>query len=243
MDPAGHAAAAEETAESPEEVIRRMGRALAEAPALSFSAEIREDLATDSGQLAEFGRRQIVRLARPGRLALDSTSPRGDWSVRFNRGDLLVMDKQEKALAAAKTATEIGPMLEEIQNQYGLHAPLSDFLVADPAAALLSGVQSSRYLGRRLVNQHACHHLAFRGASLDWQIWIDAGGVPVPRRLAIIHREEPGAPRFTADLDDWDLETAPPEESFTIDTPPEYTQLPMGEWLKRESLESTDETH
>ena len=57
----------------------------------------------------------------------------------------------------------------------GTVVPLADFLYADPYARLMEGVQRGVYLGVHEAAGVPCHHLSFEQATIDWQMWIDAG--------------------------------------------------------------------
>ena len=50
-----------------------------------------------------------------------------------------------------------------------------------------------------------CHHLAFTQENVDWQVWIQDGPQPFIRKFVITHKNEPGAPEFTALITHWDL--------------------------------------
>ena len=47
-------------------------------------------------------------------------------------------------------------------------------------------------------------HYAFRQGDVDWQIWIERGERPLPRKLVITTREEVGQPQYSAELT-WNL--------------------------------------
>jgi hypothetical protein len=66
----------------------------------------------------------------------------------------------------------------------------------------------------------ACDHLAFRGESVDWQVWIDRGENPLIRKIVITYKELPGEPQISARLDDWDIQPQLADAIFQF-TPPE----------------------
>jgi hypothetical protein len=39
-----------------------------------------------------------------------------------------------------------------------------------------------------------CEHVAFRNFDTDWQLWIEAGAHPVPRKMGITSKTINGAP-------------------------------------------------
>ena len=45
-------------------------------------------------------------------------------------------------------------------------------------------VLTGEYVGVTELSGVRCHHLAFRSGDVDWQIWIEDGDKPLPRKTA-----------------------------------------------------------
>ena len=75
--------------------------------------------------------------------------------------------------------------------QTGTVLPLADFLYGDVYFAS-HGERPARRVSRhsQCGRRASCHHLSFEQATIDWQIWIDAGADPVPRKLVIAYKTE-----------------------------------------------------
>ena len=136
--------------------------------------------------------------------------------------------------ASACLSTRSAAVIEAVWQRYGMKIPLADFISADPYAALTQGVEWGTYVGLHDVDGVRCHHLAFGAGDIDWQLWIEDGLLPLPRKLLIVYKNEPGAPRYTAWLEDWDLSAdlgdtifsfVPPEDAERI----EFVQPATGE--------------
>jgi peroxiredoxin len=56
-------------------------------------------------------------------------------------------------------------------------------LADDPAARLLSSVESATYGGEVMLDDVKCHLIEAVGKELDWQLWIDAGPKPLVRKF------------------------------------------------------------
>ena len=54
---------------------------------------------------------------------------------------------------------------------------------------------------------------------IDWQIWIEDGPRPVPRKLLITYKEEPGSPQYVARLSDWDFQPCLSDHYFRFQPP------------------------
>jgi hypothetical protein len=98
--------------------------------------------------------------------------------------------------------------------------PLGDFLYADVYARLMSDVQRGVYLGIHEAAGVPCHHLSFEQATIDWQIWIDAGTEPLPRKLLITYKTEDGVPQYAVTIRKWNLQAKLPDALFAF-SPPE----------------------
>jgi hypothetical protein len=88
-----------------------------------------------------------------------------------------------------------------------------------PYEELMQDTTQGRYLGLEPVDGVACHHLAFTGKEVDWQIWIQDGAEPVPRRYVIVSKNETGRPEFTVNLSHWQTEANLPDTLFAFQPP------------------------
>ena len=102
----------------------------------------------------------------------------------------------------------------------GVAPPLSDFVYRDPYARMAPKIVSSRYIGLHEIEGTPCHHLFVSQEMVDWQLWVDAGEKPLPRRLVITYRDLPQTPGFAATFGGWDFEPSIPQGTFEF-TPPE----------------------
>jgi hypothetical protein len=97
----------------------------------------------------------------------------------------------------------------------GLNAPGADLLFSDPYAILSAGIESSVYIGIAYVNGIACHHLAFREAKVDWQLWVQTGDEPFPMKYIITSKWVTGAPQYEVRLREWNPNPDKPERIAT----------------------------
>jgi hypothetical protein len=68
-----------------------------------------------------------------------------------------------------------------------------------------------------------CHHLAFRGNEVDWQIWIEEGDKPLPKKFIVTSKWMTGAPQFTVTIKSWNLSPKLTDDMFTF-VPPKGAQ-------------------
>ena len=72
--------------------------------------------------------------------------------------------------------------------------------------------------GPSVVQGTTCQHYAYRQADIDWQIWIQKGDYPLPRKLVITTRTDEARPQHTA-VYTWNLAPSFNDAAFTFDPP------------------------
>ncbi len=58
-----------------------------------------------------------------------------------------------------------------------------------------------------------------RGDTVDWQIWIEDGDVPLPRKIVVTYKNMVGAPQHSILLSDWDLGAEVEDDWFVAEVP------------------------
>jgi hypothetical protein len=202
-----------------EEELKKMGAFLAKLEHFAVEAEETFDELPD-GEL----RRQLTNVRRfaverPNHVAADATGDTLNRAAWYDGKTVTVLDKEHNAYATIEAQATIDATLDKLEDEYGVVLPLADLLYADPYAVLIEGVTYGRYLGLHQAAGVECHHLAFSQNTIEWQIWIDAGEKPLPRKLVISYVQEPGEPQYTAVIRRWNLESKVPEGLFTFEAP------------------------
>ncbi len=177
------------------------------------------DTVDDEGVKLQSNRRRRVWVSRPDRLRNESIGSTADLLFVYSKGGFLLVDKENKSYIAEKAPDTIDAMLDELATKYGRASPLSDFVKAGPYKGLIAGVREARYVGTGQVGDHKCHHLLFRQKFLDWQLWVEDGDKPLPRKFVITYKRQAGQPQYSAHLHHWDLEPKLDPKLFDL-TPP-----------------------
>jgi hypothetical protein len=127
-------------------------------------------------------------------------------------------DAAGKHYANAPAPPTVARTLDAIRARYGIVFPLSDFIEMSAQENLLQNITAAGYIGTSRVNGVECDHIAVRQPDVDWQVWIEKGDTPLPRKVVITTKTQPTQPQFIATLT-WDTTPTIDSNLFTF-TPP-----------------------
>ncbi len=119
----------------------------------------------------------------------------------------------------------IDEALDWVFDMTGTVIPLADFLYADSYSRLMGSVQRGTYLGIHEAAGVPCHHLAFEQATIDWQLWIDAGPDPLPRKLVIAYKTEDEVPQYAVTIRTWNFAPPVADDRFRFSPPAGATRI------------------
>ncbi len=203
-----------------DELVKKMSDYMGSLKHFSATTQNCYESLLDSGQKVMFVNRVTVLMKRPGNLYVHRKGTVRDQDFYIHNKTLTLYSRNLNMYATTEVPASISEALDYATANLGLSAPGSDLFVDDIYSALMDGVTAGLYLGKNEVNGVQCHHVAFRSEEVDWQMWIEDGDRPVPRRYIITSKWLTGAPEYMIDIIKFDPDTDIPEKSFTF-TPPE----------------------
>ena len=203
-----------------DQLVRQMSARLAGVTALALEAEEVYDEVPGDAPRQQLTCVRRVAMRRPDRLAGDASGDARNGSFWFDGQTFTAIDREQNVWASGTVPPTIDAALDWVFDQTGTVVPLADFLYADAYERLMGKVQRGVYLGIHDVAGVPCHHLSFEQATIDWQLWIDAGADPLPRKLVIAYKTEDEVPQYSVTIRKWNLAAQVPDALFRF-TPPE----------------------
>ena len=201
-------------------LVRQMSERLASAGAFALEAEELYDEVPEHSPRRQLTSTRHVAIRRPDRLIGDTSGDAVNRSFWYDGKIFAVLDKEQHRWAGGTVPPTVDGALDWVFEQTGTVVPLADFLYADSYERLMGGVQRGEYLGVHEAAGVPCHHLAFEQATIDWQLWIDAGKDPLPRKLVITYKTEDEVPQYSVTIRKWNLAPRLSDELFVF-TPPD----------------------
>jgi len=207
-------------------VLRTMGGYLQHAERFRFRVDEVSDRIEDNGARTQYEVYSDVAVHRPNRLRADSRGDAGREAIFYDGHSLTVMDFQTMDYRRSVVPDSIDAALDYAAQKLGLTAPLEDLVYSDPYKVLIENVQQGEYLGVQQVRGQSAHHLRFTQQTIDWQIWVADNWEPVPLKVVISYKSEPGQPQFIAWLSDWNFSPYLPDSLFDFAAPPGAVESP-----------------
>jgi hypothetical protein len=186
-------------------VLKSMAEYLAVLTAFSCTSTNRFEAVQANGQRIEFGETRQISLARPDRLRIDEVASDGATDALFDGKQITMLSADDNLYAQAPQPPSIEDALVYFVRDLRMRAPLSLLLSTHVRTELPTLAKEIDYVESTQIRGQTAHHIAGRGDSVDFQIWIAEGTSPLPLRIVITYKLEQAQPRFAADFSDWNI--------------------------------------
>jgi hypothetical protein len=178
------------------------------------------EVVTKEGEKIQGLAETSVAVKRPNKMRADRMGPLGGGSMYYDGSKFTFYGKRDNLYATADAPNSLDDTIDFARDVLSIDAPGADLMYGDPYALLMEDAVSGRYLGAEIVDGRKCHHLAYRGNEVDWQLWVEDGTPALPCRFVITSKKVAGSPEFTVSMKNWKKDETLGDESFVF-TPPE----------------------
>jgi hypothetical protein len=207
-------------------ILKQMSDFLTSAQSFGFTAhELIDQVEED--QRIQYSNSRSMLVRRPNRIFTEAYGDLVNRSVWYDGKSFTLLDHAFNSYIQSPAPASIDALLDEMEAQLEVVVPLGEMLSEDVYQALKLQIPQARYLGLHQVRGIECHHMIFTQKDLDWQLWVEANGTPVPRKLVIVYKQEPGIPQYAAVLSEWDFTVATPDELFEFHPPEGAREINM----------------
>lgn len=213
----------------PMQLLRQMSDYLAGVQQFTVDTADAADRVLESGQRARLVTRRKLYVRRPDTMRVDSQGDHIDRSIWYDGSSLAMLERTQNVYAVNDMPSTIDNMLDEVAVRFAVHIPLADLLYSDIYKALITDTRTNaaRYIGETRLDEVDCHHLAFESTTTDWEIWIEVGDRPLPRKLEVAYKHDQKRPRYVVTLREWNLSPQFPHDHFVFRPSPGAEQIQL----------------
>ena len=178
--------------------LKEMSAFLTQAKTLAISTVGTMDAVTADGQRIQLDGTTQYKIRRPG-FVIDYVSDMKSRRFIYDGRTFTVYSPKLGFYATVPAPPTNREVLDTIYNKFGIALPLEDlFRWNDTStAARIQALKSAYVVGTATIDGVETDHLAFRENDVDWELWIQSDGDPLPRKLVIVDRTDPARPTFT----------------------------------------------
>jgi hypothetical protein len=214
-------------ADDPAKFLKAMTDYTAAQKSISATFDSDIEVVTPELEKIQFTSSGNLQLTRPDKLRISRTGGYADVELVYDGKTVSIYGNNAKAYAQADLAGTIDQLVDLIQAKSGAAMPGTDLLLSNAYDELMSNVILARHVGQGVIDGVECEHLAFRGVDTDWQIWIESGARPVPRKYVITSKTVAGAPQYTLRIKDWKTDVAADADTFVFKPPAGVTKVDL----------------
>ncbi|MGH6933786.1 MAG: DUF2092 domain-containing protein [Dongiaceae bacterium] len=201
-------------------ILKAMSDYLTSQKGMSAKLDMELEVITSDIQKIQFSSSGEVIFSRPDKLRLERLGGYSHVELVFDGKMLTLVDKDRNVFGQAEASGTVDQLIDKLRQELGIELPGGDLLLSNMYDVLSAPILAAKHIGRGIVDGVECEHLAFRNADTDWQIWIEVGDRPVPRKYVITTKTMAAAPQYSLRLHDWSFDPAPGADAFKF-TPPE----------------------
>lgn len=213
-------------ADDPAKLLKAMSDYLAGQKSLSAKFDSDIEVVTSELQKIQFTSSGEMKMNRPDKLRIRRTGGYADVELVYDGKTVSLYGNNAKSYVQADLAGTIDQMIDTLQSRSGAGLPGADLLLSNSYDQLMANVIDGRHIGQGVVDGVECEHLAFRGPETDWQIWIEPGAKPLPRKWVITSKTVTGAPQYTLKIRDWKTD-ANADGDFAFKAPADATKVAL----------------
>jgi hypothetical protein len=206
--------------------LERMGGYLRGITAMGIRAEHTTDEVLENGQKIERHGTVDMKVRRPDRLRADLTSDTKSRQYFYDGKSFTIYAPRERYYSTVAAPPALRDLVSELSRRYDLELPLADLFYWGTEESGISDLRTASNVGPSTIGGVVCDHYAFRQADVDWQIWIQRGAQPLPRKLVITTTDEPAQPQHVVTMA-WDLQPRLDERMFVFTPPRDASRIDM----------------
>ena len=200
------------------DALNKMGAYLRSLKAFQVESEVTSDDVLDDGEIITDIRTNTLLAVSPNLLRAELKSDDADTFIFYDGKNFTVYGKLLNYYASVPAPATTAELVDKVYNDYGIEIPLVDLFKWGTDNSAIKKITSAVDLGPSTAQGITCEHYAFRQQGLDWQIWIQLGEYPLPRKLIIRTITDDARPQHTSNLI-WNLAPSYNDAAFAFDPP------------------------
>jgi hypothetical protein len=208
-------------------VVDRMTTFLESLKAYSIESQSTRDDVVAFGYKLQDNAHATLTVQLPNKLRSEISGDELERLFVYDGATLTMYSPDDSVYTRTKAPDTIGKLVERLLNA-GIEMPMIDMLYSAHHASLTEAVHTGILVGDSNIDGVDCDHLAFRQAQIDWQLWVEQGDKPLPRKLLITTRYAVGDPQYQVTMR-WNLKPKIDAATFVFKPEKGVNEIPFSD--------------
>lgn len=208
--------------------LQQMGAYLRSLGALQVEAVTSDEDVLDDGQKIQYAGVTNILAKLPSRLRAEVKNDRFERMYFYDGAKFTLFAQRPNYYATIAAPAKIVDLADKLQGSYGFSVPLEDLFRWGSPGWTPANITAAMKAGPSVVLGTTCEQYAFRQDDVDWQIWIQRGEFPLPRKIVITDRTDEARPQHVA-VYTWNLAPSFNDAAFVFQPPPDAQRVVMSE--------------
>jgi hypothetical protein len=217
-------------------VVKSMSDFIAKQKNISITFDADIEVITPELQKIQFTNSGTVLMSRPDKLRATRTGGYSHVELVFDGKTATILNADANVYTRINASGSIDQLIEGLRSGHSVTAPGADLLLGNVYDELMEDVIDAKHIGIGIIDGVECAHLAFRTSEVDWQIWIEMGDRPIPRKYVITSKTVTAAPQYTLRIKEWKTDAQISADSFTFSPPQGTKQVAAGDFPRADEV-------
>lgn len=200
------------------DALQRLGTYLRTLQSFQVTSDMTTDQVLEDGEIIQSSKQVNLLASRPNRLRMEITGDDQHRLYFFDGKTFTIYGLIVNYYATVPAPGTLGELTDVLNDKYGIEFPLADLFQWGTKDETIKRIKGAQDIGPAAIDGVTCEQYAFRQDGINWQIWIQLGQFPLPRKLVIQTLTDEARPQHTEKLS-WNLAPSFSEDAFTF-TPP-----------------------
>jgi hypothetical protein len=206
--------------------LERMGAYLRTLQAFQLRANVVTEEVRLDGQKVQIIREVTLVAKRPNKLHAEVTNAQQRRLFFYDGKSFTLWAPRLKYYSTVAAPASIAELADHLEATYDLELPLVDLFRWGTPAANVKAITSAIDAGPAEIDGTSCQHYLVRQDGIDWQVWLQLGDHPLPRRVVITTRTDEARPQHATTYT-WNLAPSFNDGTFAFEAPEGAKKIPI----------------
>jgi hypothetical protein len=206
------------------DALKMMGTYLRTLQSFQVEADLSTDDVMDDGQVVQSSSKVNLLAAKPNRFRVEVTGDDPSRLYLYDGKSFTIWGQNTDYYATVPAPPTIPELIDKITDRYDIDLPLVDLFRWGTAEEDEKKIKTAVDIGLSTVDGVTCEQYAFHQDDIDWQIWIQLGQYPLPRKIVIRTLSDEAKPQHSEVLT-WNLAPSFNDGAFIFDPPADARRI------------------